>query len=167
MTNQSLYQIEQELYDVLSEIEQNEGELTPELEARLELTKDKLDTKLDNYCKFRASLLSRIKGLNEEIERMKNLINKEKRMIEFLENRLLNAVIQFGQEHKGVYRFKTPLFNLSTRRHKSYEYNEEMLIDKFYIEHRTLDKQAIRDRIKAGEVIEGVTEIEKISLTIK
>ena len=47
MTN--IYNITAELEDIFLELEENDGELTPELEERLAITQDNLKEKLNNY----------------------------------------------------------------------------------------------------------------------
>lgn len=47
----SIYNITAELEDIFLELEENGGELTPELEERLTITQDNLKEKLNNYRK--------------------------------------------------------------------------------------------------------------------
>lgn len=47
----SIYNITTELEDIFLELEENGGELTPELEERLAITQDNLKSKLDGYRK--------------------------------------------------------------------------------------------------------------------
>lgn len=47
----SIYNITTELEDIFLELEENGGELTPELEERLAITQDNLKEKLNNYRK--------------------------------------------------------------------------------------------------------------------
>ena len=47
----SIYNITTELEDIFLELEENEGELTPELEKRLAITQESLKSKLDSYLK--------------------------------------------------------------------------------------------------------------------
>lgn len=47
----SIYNITTELEDIFLELEENGGELTPELEERLTITQDNLKSKLDSYRK--------------------------------------------------------------------------------------------------------------------
>lgn len=47
----SIYNITAELEDIFLELEENGGELTPELEERLAITQDNLKEKLNNYRK--------------------------------------------------------------------------------------------------------------------
>ena len=47
----NIYNITTELEDIFLELEENGGELTPELEERLAITQDNLKSKLDGYRK--------------------------------------------------------------------------------------------------------------------
>ena len=47
----NIYNITTELEDIFLELEENGGELTPELEERLRITQDSLKDKLDGYRK--------------------------------------------------------------------------------------------------------------------
>lgn len=47
----NIYNITAELEDIFIELEENGGELTPELEERLAITQESLTSKLDSYRK--------------------------------------------------------------------------------------------------------------------
>ena len=45
----NLYQIEQDLLELYTQIEENNGEITPEIEERLKITQENFTNKLENY----------------------------------------------------------------------------------------------------------------------
>ena len=45
----SIYNIQQELLDIFNQIEENEGEITPELEEQLRISKDEFEDKIRSY----------------------------------------------------------------------------------------------------------------------
>lgn len=47
-----IFKIAQEFLDLLNEIEELEGELTPELEERLKINAENMSSKMEGYCKL-------------------------------------------------------------------------------------------------------------------
>ena len=69
----NIYNITAELEDIFLELEENGGELTPELEERLAITQDNLKSKLDGYRKAYTVLnLEAESCKKEEYEDFKN-----------------------------------------------------------------------------------------------
>ena len=56
----SIYNITTELEDIFLELEENGGELTPELAERLAITQDNLKSKLDSYRKAYTCLILKL-----------------------------------------------------------------------------------------------------------
>lgn len=66
----NLYSIEQELLNIFNELEDNGGELTPELEEKLKITEKDGRIKLENYCKFIKSIDADANACKEEYQRL-------------------------------------------------------------------------------------------------
>ena len=190
----NLYQIEQELLDLYNQIEENGGEITPELEERLVITQENFSSKLENYAKFVKSLEGNINLMDSEIERISKLKQTKQNLINRLENNMLNALRLFGNKdpQKDIWRYELPTFKLSTRQSQSVEIPDETLIDRSFKEYSlsklsfqeldtiletvnednhivkdTISKTKIKEAIKEGQEVEGAILKTNYSLQIK
>ena len=160
----SLYIIKEEYLDLIIQIEQAEGELTPELESALTINKSELEVKSIAYVeviKQRESFNARI---DEEIKRLQAIKKSNDNLVLRLKNNLLNAVNMFGN-------FEAGFLKLSTRKSKSVEVNIDT--NDLPKEFKSIkvteapDKTAIKKAIESGQEIEGCRIIENINLAIK
>ena len=160
----SLYVIKEEYLDLISQIEQAEGELTPELESALTINKAELEVKSIAYVeviKQRESFNARI---DEEIKRLQAIKKANDNLVLRLKNNLLNAVNMFGN-------FEAGFLKLSTRKSKSVEVNIDT--NDLPKEFKSIkvteapDKTAIKKAIESGQEIEGCRIVENINLAIK
>ncbi len=92
----NIFNISRELEDIFSQIEENGGEITPELKERLAITEDKLHDKLDNYRKVYSKFMSDVKTCKEEELRIARLRRTKENQVEKLKDAMLVAVQQFG-----------------------------------------------------------------------
>lgn len=92
----NIFNISQELEDIFYQIEENGGEITPELEERLAITEDKLHDKLNGYRRVHSKLLSDVKTCKEEETRIAKLRKTKENQAERLKDTMLAAVQQFG-----------------------------------------------------------------------
>ena len=82
----SLYNINEKMLTLLSQIEANEGELTEEINTQLEITNDELQTKSESY-------LAVIKGrealnlqIDDEIKRLQAMKKANNNLVSKLKN---------------------------------------------------------------------------------
>jgi hypothetical protein len=92
----NIFNISQELEDIFYQIEENGGEITPELEERLAITEDRLHDKLDSYRKVYSKFMSDVKTCKEEELRIARLRRTKENQVEKLKDTMLAAVQQFG-----------------------------------------------------------------------
>jgi hypothetical protein len=160
----SLYQINSEYLDLISQIEQAEGELTPELESALTINKSELEVKSIAYVeviKQRESFNARV---DEEVKRLQAIKKANDNLVLRLKNNLLNAVNMFGN-------FEAGFLKLSTRKSKSVEVNIDT--NDLPKEFKSIkvteapDKTAIKKAIESGQEVEGCRIVENINLAIK
>lgn len=69
----SIFNIQQDLYAIFNSIEENEGEITPELEEVLTIKREEFSTKIQGYVAYIKQLELDNKGIKEEIARLKDL----------------------------------------------------------------------------------------------
>lgn len=112
----SLYEISEELQSILDFIESNDGELNEEIEKALDISKEELNNKVDAYCNIISVTNSDIECCKNEKKRINDLQNVRKNLVEKLRNKLLDAVIQFGDDGKsGNKVLNLPLHKLFTK----------------------------------------------------
>ena len=147
----NIFNISRELEDIFYQIEENGGEITPELEERLAITEDKLYDKLDGYRRVHSKLLSDAKTCKEEETRIAKLRKTKENQAEKLKDTMLTAVQQFGALGKSGNRtINLPDAKLYTKASACTELDNnrisilmQLFLDIYRIawENDTLDKQ--------------------------
>ena len=66
----NIFEIEQDLLSIFDEIEENEGELTPELEEKLAITQENFKNKVESYINLIKIKDGEINTISEEINRL-------------------------------------------------------------------------------------------------
>ena len=160
----TLYNINNDYLELISQVEEVEGVLTPELEQALTINKSELEVKSIAYVeviKQRESLNERI---DNEIKRLQALKKSNDTLVSKLKNNLLNAVNLFGNYEAGF-------IKLSTRKSKQvvidYDVNDLPKQYKVVKVTETADKVAIKKAIESGETVYGCRLVENINLSIK
>ena len=126
----SLYNIEQELLDVIATLEDNGGELTPELEERLIIGQDNLREKLTSYVAVINKMTAQIDACKCEEKRVSSLRKSRENTLDRIKESVLNAVRLFGDATKnGNYVIDLDTCRLSTRASSSVNIDEERVND--------------------------------------
>lgn len=158
----SIYSIKQEYLDIISLIEEGEGELTEELEEKLSINEWELQEKSISYLEAINSGESFGLRIDEEIKRLQALKKRNINLVENLKSRILDAVVVFGEYTAGLNTFKT-------RKSESVEVENVNALPNEYKTVKvveTANKAAIKAALKKGEIIEGATINQKINLKI-
>ena len=159
---QSLYQITEQQRYTLSEIESMEGELTPELEAQLEITAMQLNGKSMAYLEIIAQKDSFTLLIDNEIKRLQALKKQNNNLVGRLKENLLNAVKTFGAFEVGTHKF-------GTRVSHSIKVEDVNSLPKEYkviTVTETADKIELKKALGDGAEIKGVTLVEHLNLKI-
>ena len=159
----SLYNINEKMLTLLSQIEANDGELTEEINTQLEITNDELQTKSESY-------LAVIKGrealnlqIDDEIKRLQAMKKANNNLVSKLKNSLLNAVNIFGEFQVGLLKFGlrksttvelTGIVNDLPKEYKTVKVTEQP------------NKSEIKKALSRGEEIEGCALINNYNLKI-
>jgi hypothetical protein len=158
----TLYEITIEQKNLINEIEQMGGELTPETEQRLIINESQLQQKSIAYLEVIRAKESFNYLIDGEIKRLQQLKKINNNVIERLNDNLLLAVKTFGDFTVGTQKFGT---------RKSSQVIVEDVND-LPKEYKTIkvteaaDKVALKKAIQAGEEIKGVHIQENINLKI-
>lgn len=101
----SIYNISQELNELILTIEDNGGEITPEIEEALIMKEEELKDKVKSYTQVISSMESDVKAIKEEKARLNDLQKTKERTIESLKKIMINVVNQFGDTTKSGSKF--------------------------------------------------------------
>ena len=158
----NLYELKENYLKVLELIEAGEENL----EDTLESINDTIEVKAENYAKIIRNLEGNVNMLKAEVERL----NSRKKSIEGnigrLKENLKMAMILTGKE-----KIKTGLFNITVANNPvALNVFDESKIPENFFTYETIkkmDKSAIKDLLKAGQVIEGAELTQGRGLRIK
>tara|TARA_R110000782_G_scaffold128951_4_gene220500 strand:+ start:27 stop:515 length:489 start_codon:yes stop_codon:yes gene_type:complete len=159
---QSLFNISVNYNELINEIEANEGILTDEQSAELEITELQLQSKSIAYLEVIKGKESINTQIDEEIKRLQAMKKVNTNITSRLKENLLNAVIMFGGFEVGLTKF-------GTRKSQSISVDD---INGLPSEFKTIkvtesaDKKALKEAIKSGEVISGVELVDNLNLKI-
>lgn len=158
----TLYDIEKDYLTLISQIEQAEGEITPEVEEQLIINETQLQGKSVAYLQVITTKEGVNSAIDIEIKRLEALKKRNNNLVDRLKDRLLEAVKLFGEFEVGFNKFST--------RKSSSVYVED--VNSLPSEFKTVkvteaaDKKAIKDAIKAGKEIKGCSIVENLNLKI-
>lgn len=159
----ALYHIEQELNEINETLISSGGELSPELEQRLAITQQELETKATNYGFVIMQNQSEVDVIDAEIKRLTAL----KKNLETTNEKLKEAV-SFAMQSYGIFEVKTPTLKLSFRQSESVQIEDENKLDGKYFTYKpTVDKTAIKNDIKSGLIVNGASIVKKQNLQVK
>lgn len=141
----NIWQIQQELLDIFNELEENDGELTPELEDKLNITQSEFKNKIENYLYVIKQTESDINACDAEAKRLTALKKSKQNTIDRIKSVMAKAIEQFGDENKSGNRF----IDLGTAK----------------ITVRKSDKVIVNDDFAATLVDSTFTEIRSVAFT--
>ena len=122
----SIFNIQQDLYAIFDSIEENEGEITPELEEALTIKREEFSTKIQGYVAYIKQLELDNKGIKEEIARLKDLQKSKEKTIDNLKKIIAMAINAFGDTNKSGTKFLDyGTGKVSIRKSDSIEVDEE------------------------------------------
>ena len=101
----NIYQIKQEFIELFNTLEENGGELTPELEEQLKVTKDSFKEKIKTYTDVVKTLNSDIESIKVEQKRLKELADSKQKTIDRLKSIIIDAIEEFGDTKKTGVRY--------------------------------------------------------------
>lgn len=149
----NIFKIQSEYQQIVTQLIENGGELTPELELAMQITKDNFHSKSESYGYCIREINYNKEIIEKEIERLQKLNKSCDKTIVKLKDRVELAMITFE-----VDKIETPLIKISFRKSESVEVeNVNQLPNEYKVIKvtETADKLKIKDAIKSGETIEG------------
>ena len=160
----SLYQITAEQAELFNQIDELDGELTPELEEALKINADNFQEKARGYIWHIKKLESDNITINEEMNRLERIEKRNNKMIDRLKENMKFAIEIFGESQK------VDTFTLSLRKSKSVEIiDADVIPESFRVikTTETINKTEIKKAIESGLIVPGATIKENNNLQIK
>lgn len=164
----SLYQISEELQDIINNIEDNGGEVTENIMNTLTISQNELREKAQSYCNVINMLNGDIDACKAEKKRINDLQNTRKNTVDKLKSVLLDALNKFGDEGKsGNKVLDTQLYKLFTKSTKSISVNEERLNTFAYYVISYMSELKSNGILSLGEDIDYTGMVNAINAVIK
>lgn len=124
----SLYKINGELLQLVNQIEDQGGEISPEQESALAITQEQLSEKVVAYDGIIKQIQADMNLGIAELKRIEEYIERKRKAVENLQRFLLQSLLLFGQEQpNGVKKLECGTVTLTTRKNpKSVEHIDEV-----------------------------------------
>lgn len=98
--NKSIFQIDAELINLFQELEENGGELTPEMEETLQNGGEAITSKVKSMCNYIEYLKSDNDLIDKELDRLKSLRKSKVTTINSITKLIIWAIERYGTEDK-------------------------------------------------------------------
>ena len=161
----NLFNIQHEYLLLINQIIENGGEITPQQELNLQITRDQLQDKGTNYAFVIKKLDAECDIIDAEIKRLTELKKVRQNACERLKSNISHAMQIFE-----VDKIESPLIKLSFRKSQSVNVAD---VNSLPNEYKTIkvteqaDKVKIKQALLNGEVIEGCEIVNNNNLQIK
>lgn len=97
----SIFEIDKELYALYDEIEEADGEITPEIEEKLELNGQEMTNKVKSITNYINKLKADILAIKSETDRLTKLKKSKENTIKGLTKLVIFAIKNYGKEDKS------------------------------------------------------------------
>ena len=159
----SIYNITDDFSQIMAEIESNGGEISPEIDEKLQINQFNLIEKSTNYVHVIKTLDSECDIIDIEIKRLQELKKQRSNFTQSLKDRLKNAM-----QAMELTEIKTALNKINFRKSESVEIiDESILPSDVLIYEPKIDKKKIKEIIKNGGVVLGAEIVVNQNLQIK
>ena len=160
----TLIKLEQEWLEMQSIFQENDGELTPELENQLDTIYDEIIKKQDSY-------LFIIDQMKKQIENGKDWVKKFQTKIKSLETqqKRMNDLLIANMESTGINKLEGELGKISLYEREAVEvYDESLVPEKFKTEVVSvkISKSDIQEAFKKGEDVLGARQLKNKHLRV-
>ena len=161
----NIYEISKEFFDVVEELENNGGEITPELEQQLSFVSETFEKKCIDYGWVIKYKSAEVDIIDNEIKRLQNLKKSRQKAVDTIKQRLESFMKVFDKR-----KVESPTLTLSLRKSSSVLIEDESLLPKKYIKKKVTyapDKTEIGKVLKRGEQVKGALLMENENLQLK
>ena len=124
----NLFEISNDFRMLLDNIEECDGEITPEIEEALTITEENGRKKIDDYVKAIKAVQSDIEACKLEKKRIAEVQERKQRLLDKLSSVVTNYVSEFGNTTKTGGRYiDCPTYKVSVRNSDSCEIDNEFI----------------------------------------
>lgn len=163
MGNITLYELKAEHHLICEMLEENGGEITPEIEQMLAINAENFVAKAEGYAEVITKYAHISANAAERIKQFQTI----KKIADNAERRMKERLQQAMEEY-GLTKVECGLRKLSLRTSQAVEITDEAKLPNEYIKVATsVDKSALRADLMAGVVVEGAELKTNKSLTIR
>jgi hypothetical protein len=163
METKPLYLIEKEYLALNEQILNLEGEITPELNEALKINETELQSKGNGYAYVIKKNEAECDIIDAEIKRLQSLKKVRQNATERLKEAIKRAM-----ELYQIAEIKTPLIKINFRKSESVEITDsEKIPSEFVVWEKTINKIAIKNKIREGLKVEGAELKENKNLQIR
>lgn len=165
MNTPTLYSISLDLGAILGQLEDNGGEITPELEQALTITQEQFTEKAVDYGKAILNFEGMAAAAKAEKERIAGLQKFYENTAKRLKKSITDAMTAFDMP-----KVETPTLRLSLRKSTATEIDDLNAVPDRFKQTKVevvAKKDEIKKAIQAGETVEGAHLVENTSLQIK
>ena len=156
----SLYELTQDGQRLLELIDDNAGQLTPEVETILQEWEGAIEKKADGYCCIIAQLERQAGAFKAEADRLKALASASDNAARRMRDRLKEAM-----ETNGIKKLETERFKLAIQKNSvpsvRCDRPVEDLPERFRRVRLELDREEVLEAWEAGDMLPGGVEVEK------
>lgn len=101
----NIFQLAYELQTIIDELEENGGEITPEIEEQLDINQEGVKRKVEAFTQVVHQLESDIEAIKIESKRLADLKKRKEATIESVKKLILYSIDMFGETAKSGSRF--------------------------------------------------------------
>lgn len=122
----NIFELKNDLLQVFDELEENGGELTPELESMLKFTQNEATSKVKEYAEVITLIKGDIALIDQEVKRLRDLKSRKTKAIENISNLIITAIEYFGEtDKKGKKYIDYGTGKVTTRKSSSFIQNTD------------------------------------------
>ena len=165
----TLYEINRNIEDILNrmfeEVDEETGEVNPEIVTELAELNEARDTKIDNIGAYIKNLDAEAKAIKDEMDALKKRLDQKKKTIDRLKEYVAQDLLAHGETKKESSRIM-----FSFRKSVAVEITDETLLPKDYIITKTetrVDKVAIKHAIDECCEVPGAVLVDRMNIQIK
>lgn len=159
----TLYGLTVEQEQINAMLEENGGELTPEMEAMLVVNAENANVKLEGYCKAVANYSAYIESLKKEAKRLTEKAKVAENTVDRLKHSMLTYLLASGQK-----KVNAGVFTVSWSESHAVSIIDEALVpDKYKKTTIEVSKTDVKKDLSSGIKVPGVTMINNKNLQIK
>lgn len=179
----NIFELSEELLNIYDELEENGGELTPELEEALKITEQDFKEKIKGYVNVIKTINGDVDLIDKETERLKALKQTKLNIIDRLSKILINAINRFGDATKAGNKYiDYGTGKVSIRRNKKIELDDELInnvkdkvlstVSFLHFQNAlndsiAIDEDSVIDRLKEEDININKNDLENINISFE